>query len=116
MDLSDLANLGATPSALDAVDVDKSTAAKAGPAKILVVSSGPVDTVESLVHRLRLRRFTVRVCEIDAASVHLQYEAWDVVLLDANGCIDNAHALTVAIRAAHSASEVPILVLGTEDQ
>ncbi|MDP9045431.1 MAG: GAF domain-containing protein [Pseudomonadota bacterium] len=86
----------------------------ATPVRILLVRSGPGDMSERLVQQLRRRRFVVNVCHAATVLTTLAESAWDALLIDAQAGAQQSIELTVAVRAVHSSSEVPILILGTQ--
>jgi HD-GYP domain-containing protein (c-di-GMP phosphodiesterase class II)/DNA-binding response OmpR family regulator len=124
MDLSDSARLSAPRDFVAAEFADATEPCKGGArasngdavARILMVRSAVAHTNERVVQGLRACRFFVRVCSARDVLAQLAESEWDSVLLDAQSASDRTLETTAAIRAAHPASLLPIVVLGTQSQ
>lgn len=84
--------------------------------RILVVCGGEVGLNVRLLQSLRRSAFTARVVTGMGAVAALKEGGWDVLLLDAQGGMEEVIALTRELRKTQVENELPVLVLGTQSQ
>ena len=82
--------------------------------KVMLVRDGSAPVSDSLVQFLRRGSFTVKVCGAADAPALLNDGPWDVLVIDAEAAADTAVALTRLVRQSFSATELPILFVGTQ--
>src|ERR1700712_1892001 len=121
MDLSDTPFNG--PSFYEQIPTTLGAAARrmtrdesAGGGTALVVHDGQPRMSDELVRGLRRSGLIARTCHAFDLTLILRASAWDIVILDAPSDADAAIRLTRMVRRSFSATELPILVLGTAGQ
>src|ERR1700712_4691266 len=81
-------------------------------AKILLVQGASASAVESVVAGLSAFHFSVRPCSASDTLDQLNRDDWDVVLIDAQGHVDDTLALIRTIRFRYPLALLPVVVLG----
>ena len=80
--------------------------------KTLLVCGGPVQANQDWVSGLKSFQFSVRQSGASEALEQLSRDEWDLVLIDAQGGVDDAIGLIRAIRASFPVALLPVVVLG----